>query len=122
MIYGQNTLLAITFDLNEILTCIYFCWTLWVRAMVNYSYSRNTGNIKNFQGIFDQNDNNDKNNHSHTTHTYQLVVAHPLDLLKKVTGAGHVLTCTDVVPIGHVPQVSIPVQVSTQPTTGHVRA
>ena len=37
-------------------------------------------------------------------------------------GVGHVLTCADVVPIGHVPQVSTPVEVSTQPTTRQVRA
>ena len=37
-------------------------------------------------------------------------------------GVGHVLTCPDVVPIGDMPQVSTPVQVSTQPTTRHVRA
>ena len=32
------------------------------------------------------------------------------------------MTCADVVPIGHVPEVSTPVQVSTQPTTRHVGA
>ena len=37
-------------------------------------------------------------------------------------GVGHVLTCPDVVPIGDMSQVSTPVQVSTQPTTSHVRA
>ena len=32
------------------------------------------------------------------------------------------MTCADVVPIGHMAQVSTPVQVSTQPTKRHVRA
>ena len=64
---------------------------------------------------------NDKNTHSHTTHTYQLVLAHPLDLLKKVIVAGYVITSPDVVPIGKSPQVPTPVQVSTQPKTRHVR-
>ena len=32
-IYGQNTFSAITFDWNKILTCSFFCWTLWVQAI-----------------------------------------------------------------------------------------
>ena len=31
-IYAQNTFSAITFDWNEILTCSFFCWTLWVQG------------------------------------------------------------------------------------------
>ena len=53
-IYGQNTFSAITFDLNKISTCSFFCWTLWIQSYhadctdpVNYSYSRNVGNLKN---------------------------------------------------------------------------
>ena len=53
-IYGQNTFSAITFDWNKILTCSFFCWTLWVQGyhpdhtdLVNYGYSRNVGNLKN---------------------------------------------------------------------------
>ena len=53
-IYGQNTFSAITFDWNKILTCSFFCWTLWVQGYhpdhtdpVNYGYSQNVGNLKN---------------------------------------------------------------------------
>ena len=126
VIYGQITFCAVNFDWNKILTCSFSCWTLWIQGyhpdcieLVNYGYSWNVGNMKNFKTRMTR---NDQNSHSHTTHTYQLVVTHPLNLLQNVIGAGHVLTCGDVVPIGHVPQVSTPVQVSTQPTTGHVRA
>ena len=53
-IYGQNTFSAITFDWNKILTCSFFCWTLWVQGYhpdrtdpVNYGFSRNVGNLRN---------------------------------------------------------------------------
>ena len=73
-IYDQITFFAVTFDWNEILTCSFFCWTLWVQGyhpdhtdLVNYGYSRNIENLKNFQARMTL---NDKNNHSYTTHTY----------------------------------------------------
>ena len=42
-------------------------------------------------------------------------------LHKNCLGVGHVLTRSDMVPIGCKPQVPTPVQASTQPTTRHVR-
>ena len=52
VIYDQITFIAVTFHYNEILTCIFFCWTLWIQGyhsdhtdLVNYGYSQNIGNL-----------------------------------------------------------------------------